>query len=172
MARFLHRLSLSVSSGGSMFFLASAWILGLLTSGMLFRDTGSGFSSLITEAAGVRASFGVLMVHMLLPLLLSAAVVAFLDCRLLYPLGFCHAWGYGYISCGILSSFSGSGWLLRWLLLFSATLCNFVIWFFWIGCFCRQRGFLSRLVFSAAAIGFIVSADCYFIAPLLRLSLV
>ena len=173
MVRFLHRLYSFVFRRHSIILLMAVWFAGLVLSISPAKQCSEVLSLLFADAAAGMLSHLSLVVNMLLPLLLSVLVMLFLPAVWLYLLVFCRALSYGFVFCGIILTFHSAGWLICCLLLFSATLSNAVLVFFWTG-YLSHRGRLSvpKLICCAAAIICVTAADYYFIAPLLRLSLV
>ena len=172
MARFLHRTHCFTRFHEERMFLALAWFSGLVLALLLFSGNAD-VLSVLTTAADSQIFFWSLLLNMMLPLLLSAFAVFFWGLHSILVLCFCKALTYGSVAVGVFNAFPSSGWLIRWMLLFSSTLCNFLNYYFWLGCFHRP-GILPwrRLLVCAALMVLAVFLDCHYVAPLLRLSLV
>lgn len=172
MARFLHRTHCFTHFEEERIFLALAWVLGLLSASFLFSGNTDVLSDLIRDAAS-RAFSWPLLLHMLIPLFASAFAVFFWGIPSLFIFCFCKALTYGFAVVGVFNAFPSSGWLIRWMFLFSSTLCNFINYYFWLGCLHRP-GIVPwrRLLACTMVTALTVFLDCHYVAPLLRLSLV
>ncbi len=169
MARFLLSIDSFTLRRYPGWYLAISWLLGLGVGGLLFRYTGSFLVSWMPLAAAGQLSILSLFLSTSLPFLLCAFGVLFHQPLILLTVCFFRAFLLAYILAGVYHSFGGSGWLIRWLLLFTPTfscvllyryarhhisgLSEFSIW-----------EFLCSLGFIAV----LVAADYLYISPFLR----
>lgn len=112
--------------------LAISWILSFL-SGMFFSSlTDPLFSSLMCRAVFVSVSIVGLVGVLFFPLFISAVAVYFRSTVLIYLIcsfrGFC----FGCCLYSALAAFGAGGWLMIWLLLFSAFAFQIVLFWFWL----------------------------------------
>ena len=173
MARFLYRIHRFADIERSRTLLALVWASGLMAPVLAFSENNDVLSVLIIEAVTSPLRAWPLLRNMLIPLLLSAFAAVFFGILPLYVFCFCKAFAYGTSVFGVFSAFASSGWLIRWLFLFSATVGNFLALFFWFGCVQHPgRVLWCRLALCAAFMLLSVFLDCHFVTPMLRLSLV
>ena len=119
MARFLHSVGSFCTRKWDKLFLALSWVTGLAVGGFVFRYSGSILVSQMPLAVRSQPSIFPLLICMLLPFLFSAYAVYIAAPRILYGICFLRAWGLGYLSCCVFAAFGNTGWLVRWLFLFS-----------------------------------------------------
>ncbi len=150
------------------FFLAFAWILGIVFGVGASYCASHSLSSLMRMTANSPVSIFGLLSAMLLPLLCSAFAV-YISCPwLLIPTAFLKAFLYTYFSFGILASYGSAGWLIRLLLIFSDTLMLPVLWLFWLrGIQWGRVDFLYRLIPAVSVVFLIGSIDYSIISPFL-----
>lgn len=172
MALFLHSSYPSAFRKCCHWFLALAWVLGLGFGTVIFRYTGSVFVSLVPLAAKSQPSIVGLLISGFLPFLFSAFAVYISAPRLLYGICIGKAFLLAYAVCGIHAAFPGSGWLIRWLLLFTDCCSAGLLYHYWQRHISGLRGFSARalaiyggLIFLAAVV------DQSYISPLLRVVL-
>ena len=169
MARFLHSFDSLTIRKADHILLAFSWLLGLGAGGLVFRDTGDSIASLMRLAAVSQMSIVGLFFNILLPFLLSAFAVYIGLPKLLLIVCFGKAFTYAFVACGIFACYDGSGWLIRWLLLFSDS-CSLVLLY---GYAMRHisgagRFSLSSFLVLMVGIGLLTGVDYTMISPFLR----
>jgi len=169
MARFFHPVFSSPFRKSECYFLAFAWVMGLVSGSFVFRYSGSDLVSQMPLAANSQPSIFGLLTSCLLPFLFSAFAVYIRATRLLCGICFMKAFLVSYVSWGVLYAFSGCGWLVRGLLLFTDIWGTVLLYHY---CHRHISGLRS---FSAGVLGLYASAlvlvsgvDQGFISPLLR----
>lgn len=174
MARFLHRFCSGLFCRVQLYMLFVFWTFGLMFGAAFVSESDMAFQELIREAAVREASVSVLLINALLPLLSSLFAGLFLNHLWVYPICFFRGVSYGFISCGVFSAFSAAGWMIRWLLLFSGTVCNVLLFLIWIGFLIGKKRnlFPLRLAPLFGVLVFTVYFDCSYVAPMLRAALV
>lgn len=168
MARFLLRISDQNQRKYPIFVLAFIWCSGIIFGVGSYLYAGDSFASLMRMAAGRNVSIVNLLISSMLPFLFSAFAV-YLHCpQLLAVLCFLKAWLFGFVSCGVLTSFGSAGWLVWLMMMFSDIFCLIPLWWYWISQFrSANRVHGTQLAGCLAAVLLIVSLDYSFISPLL-----
>ena len=149
-------------------FFAFVWVSGLILGALTSVSADISLASTMRAAlCGGMSIFGLLVV-VLLTLFLSAYAVYFSQPVLLVSVVFLKAFLFAYTGAGLLTLYPSSGWLIRYLLMFSDTLMMPLLWWFWL---CAESGervaLLHRTAFStlvACSIGCVYYA---LIAPFL-----
>lgn len=112
--------------------LACCWGLGIACGIIGYVSAGGTLFSLMRSSVyGTMSIVGLLCIS-ILPFLLSAFAVSISFPFLLYPLCFCKAFLFIFISFGVLQSYSDAGWLVRCLLLFSDNVGVPLLYCFWL----------------------------------------
>lgn len=144
MARFFrHSMPLWWRRGSSVF-LALSWLSGFFFGSLIFYITGSSFSSLMRGVIYGSVSIVGLMSVSVLPFLISAFAVYISKPSLLLIVSFGKAFLFSFVSLGIMDGFASTGWLIRWLLMFSDLISLPVLYWFW------NRHISGDIPFSAA----------------------
>lgn len=110
--------------------LAFFFLAGILCGSYFSFRTGSVSILLMRGISKGSVSIVSLLLALFLPFLLSFASCV-LDSVLLFPICFCRGFLFSYIQTGFILSFPSSGWLLRWLVLFSDGTSQAVLYLFW-----------------------------------------
>lgn len=110
--------------------LAFFFSAGILCGSYFSFRTGSVSIPLMRGIPDGSVSIVSLLLTLFLPFLLSFASCV-LDSVLLFPICFCRGFLFSYIQTGLILSFRSSGWLLRWLVLFSDGISQAVLYLFW-----------------------------------------
>ena len=119
MARFFHLDFSAIRRSGRPVLLAALWSGGLFVGYVLYIHAGVFIHSMMHSVLGEPVSIVSLLVTAVFPFFAAASAV-FLSGPLWLPiLAFVRAVCFSYCSLGICMAFGASGWLLRWLLLFS-----------------------------------------------------
>ncbi len=147
-------------------FLASAWLLGLVSGSFFSVSAGNSFLLTMRAAASSHVSIFGLLASILLPLLFSAFAVYISQPWLLVPIAFGKAFFFSYLALAVLSAFGSAGWLIRWLLMFSDSLSLPVLWWYWLRAVSGRRKFADTAAAFLAAL-VIGSVDFYMISPVL-----
>ncbi len=164
---FFHSGFRNISRRDTPFFLAFAWITGLLFGVITSLSAGAHLASLMRMTAYSPVSIVGLLSAMLLPLLCSAFAV-YISCpRLLSPIAFVKAFFYAYFCFGVFAGFGSAGGLIRLLLIFSDTAMLPVLWLYWLRSTGSPGQFLYRTVPAIAAAVLIGSIDYSVISPFL-----
>ena len=112
--------------------LAIFWIFGLLAGSLTSRNADTMLApTMLSAVSGSLSIFGLLTV-ILLPLLLTATAVFISRPGFLYPVVFLKAFLMAFTGVGLLLTLGSSGWLLRFLLMFSDMLILPPLWFLWL----------------------------------------
>lgn len=169
MARFLHSIHSFAVRRKQRVFLAFSWFLGLGAGGVIFRLSGEHISSLMPLAAASQLSIVSLFLWISLPFLLTAYAVYVSKPCILPVICFFRAFLYGYMLCGVFYAFGDSGWLIRWLLLFTDTCSCTLLYGFAAWHVSGLRGFsFRRLCICECLIGLLIFLDFSFVSPFLR----
>lgn len=166
MARFFRRYFHGILRKGNTIFLAvcflSGFLIGVLYAFVIETDLPL-MHSVFACSVSIVCSLGIL----LFPFLLSVVIIYFFDSSLLYLLCFSKALVFAFVSVRIIVSFSGGGWLLRILFMFSDIFTMPVLYFLW------QRHLSEKTTLQmvdAIALFLLIIAiiflDRYFIFPL------
>ena len=148
--------------------LALSWNLGFLSGLLIAVNGNSAFFSLMRAAASCRVSIVGLWIVTLLPFLLSVIAIYFSRPYLIPVISFIHAFTFGYCVCGIAVAFGSAGWLVRWLMLFSAGCSSPIIYWFWLRHISgTAKSLWTDFALCAVVILFITSLDYRIISPFL-----
>ena len=150
--------------------LAMFWICGILFGASVFLFAGHHLFPLMRGIVSGSVSIVSLLCVTTLPFLFSACSVYVSKPALIFPVCFLKAVGFSYISAGILISYGSSGWLIRWLSMFSNFISLPLLFFFWQRHIGREHNisFLEVFVVLSVLI-FIVSIDYCCISPFLAM---
>lgn len=172
MARFMHTIESFTLRRGSCLVLAIFWTLGLGAGGLVFRYAGESIVSMMPLAASGQSSIVSLFLRASLPFLICAAAAFFQKPRLVPVVCFAHSFLYGYMVSAVFSAFGESGWLLRWLLLFTTTFSSGLLYGYARRHVTGIRPFSPReLMVFEFLLAALVFLDHYHVMPLLRLLL-
>ncbi len=148
--------------------LACCWSLGIACGIIGYASAESTLFSLMRSSVYGTVSIVGLLCISILPFLLSAFAVSISFPSLLYPLCFCKAFLFVFISFGVLRSYSDAGWLVRCLLLFSDNVGIPLLYCFWLrhlpGC---QKSSLAESVLFLAFFLVLGCIDYRIISPFL-----
>ena len=168
-AHFLHLIESFTFRRHPRGFLAFSWLLGLGVGGLVFRYAGESIASMMLLAAAGQLSIVSLFLCTSLPFLLCATLVHMDKPGLLLPVCFCRAFLYAYALCGVFAAFDGFGWLVRWLLLFSATFGSALLYAFAQRHISGLRSVsLGELAFWEICLAVLAAVDYFYISPFLR----
>ena len=112
--------------------LALAWICGLILGSLLSVSADTLLAPVMHAVVYDGMSISGLLTVILLPLFLSAYAVYFSQSVVLILLAFLKAFLFSYTAAAILITYSVSGWLLLFLLLFSDLLMLPILWSLWL----------------------------------------
>lgn len=169
MARFLHHIDSLTFRKYSRWLLAFSWLLGLGAGGLCFRYAGDSAVSVMLLAPEAQLSIVSLFLCTLLPFLFSAFAVYLRRPRLLILICFCRAFLYAYVLCALFSAFPASGWLLRWLLLFTDSCAAALLFGFCLHHISGYYGFSATgFGLCTVCIGLAAGLDYAVISPFLR----
>ena len=143
-----------------------AWCIGLIAGSLFATYTTTIHNSLTQMLSNSHLSVLGFVALQIFPFLLSAFLLRMFDYKAIIPLIICKAFSFGFCACFFIAHFDYSGWLLRWLFLFSDSVSSvFLIWF-WIRCvngyMKRRQNDLMLCIIFVLIIGFI---DSYYISP-------
>ena len=113
-------------------FLAFCWCGGLICGILAYSTAGVSFAPMMRGAAFGAVSIAGLLGITTLPFLISAFAVSFSMAWLLFPVCFCKAFAFSFVSMGVLQAFGSAGWLVRLLLLFSDCTGMPLLYGFWL----------------------------------------
>ena len=149
-------------------FLALSWHFGLLCGVLITDKCDPDLLSLMRSAVLSRVSIVGLLAVTFLPFLLSAFAVIFSSPWLMIPISFLKAFSFGYCASAVSTSFGSAGWLVRWLLLFSACCSVPVLYWFWLRHISgSQKSLWMDLVLCAVIVLLIGCLDYRVISPFL-----
>ena len=114
--------------------LITLWLLGLFCGIWVGLQTGDHFLSRMHSLPHGAVSIVSLFCTVLFPFLIVISAAAFDVRGLIFPVAFLKAFGFSYISAGILWAFPAGGWLVRFLMMFSATLTCPALFFIMYHC--------------------------------------
>lgn len=165
----LHSLEFRTFRKLPVFLLALFWSLGLVCGDFLFRFFGSNLASQMPLAAVCQPSIFGLLISFLLPFLFSVFAVYISAPKLFFLIAFIKASLFAFVSAAVYSAFEGTGWLIRFLLLFTDITGVMLLYHYW------QRHISGLRSFSALSfVGYLIPgfsavlADYYYISPLLQ----
>ena len=148
--------------------LAFCWMAGLVSGSRAFLSAGDTLDSVMRGALIGSVSIVGLLCAALFPFLLSAFAVFISEPWLLLPVSFGDAFVFSFVSLGVTQCAGSAGWLIRWLLVFSASLLSPLLYLYWLRHLPGGRRFDSLeaacILCICALIG---SADFRLISPLL-----
>ena len=148
--------------------LFTCWFAGLIL-GIVYTYCTQPFASLMRSAVSGSVSIVGLGAVLFLPYLLTVSTVCFFRSVCLIPIAFCKAFFYATCATGVALSFGGSGWLIRWLLLFSDTASLPVLYWMWLRSLEEHRNPRNQAFWvSAGALAIIGVTDYMVIAPFLN----
>lgn len=115
--------------------LSLSWLAGILI-GCFFASFGhEPYDDLIFLAVQDRVSFLGILCTLLLPVMLSAAMIYLSIQPLILFISFFYAFLYSFSSSLVVRYFADAGWLVKNLLLGSRCAMSIVLIWFWIRCF-------------------------------------
>ena len=148
--------------------LAFAWVGGLLLGAVVSASADNLLASTMRAALSGSMSIMGPVAVVLLPLFLSAYAVYFSQPAMLVSMVFLKAFLFAYTGAGLLILYPVSGWLLRWLLMFSDMMSLPILWFLWVSGNFKSRAELPcRVVICAVASVVICCVDLFLVAPFL-----
>jgi hypothetical protein len=146
--------------------LASCWCLGLLLGIMAAASAGEDLASKMRSAASQTVSIVPFLAYV--PFLLSAIVIHFRQPWLILLCCMMKAFLFGYCAFAVTLGFGQSGWLVRFLFLFSDVASIPIMYLYWLRCLkenCAKRYWFSCCCL--AAIFVVGLIDYCWIAPFL-----
>lgn len=168
MARFLHRCFCYLRRNGNVAFLAVCFFAGF-SLGIRMSHEVEFSDSLMRGSVSSTVSILRLLSVLLLPFLFSALAVYFARPRLLYGIAFLKAFVFAFVSAGIASCFGSAGWLARWLIMFSDSLCLPLLWLYWLRHIPGRSGVQGAdLMITVSGMALIGLFDTVLIMPLLQ----
>ncbi len=141
------------------------WVLGLLLGAYAAASSHSAYTYLITEAARTRiASYLAFLFVVFSPWVLSIQLYRMLSKLPFMLIVLFKAFTFSFSTYAILTTFSSAGWLVRYLILFSANVSTLAFLWFWIR---YLTGSMTRrlLTVTAFVIFIAVSVDFWIISP-------
>ena len=148
--------------------LVICWFAGLI-SGIAYSHCMQPFASLMRGAASGAVSIVGLGAVLFLPYLLTVSAVLFSRSGFLFLIAFSKAFSYAVCATWVEFVFQNSGWMIRFLLLFSASTSLPVLLWLWFHCIGGTKNTCNNAFYIAAgyllAIGII---DYAIIAPFLN----
>ena len=169
MARFLHPdLSVSLRKWGNLV-LALSFISGIFFGVFSFRIAGYSLHSLMNRAVRCPVSIVSLLIPFGVPFLFSALAVYLCIPGVLPAICFGKVFMLSFVSCAVLDTFQGSGWLIHSLFLFSDLCYLILLYLYWMRHIsgCGKFSKVEVLCFLSVAIMF-SWIDFYVIYPFFR----
>lgn len=149
-------------------FLAFCWTAGLLSGASVYLAAGDSLNSLMRGAISRPVSIVSLLCVTMFPFLLSAFAVYISEPWLLLPVSFGDAFVLSFVSLGVTQCGGSAGWLVRWLLVFSASLASLLKYLYWLRHLSGQRRFSSlEAAYVLCLCALIGSVDFRLVSPLL-----
>lgn len=148
----------------STYMLAFFFSAGLICGTYFFFRTDSIVISLMRVIPDGSVSIISLYLILFLPFLVSL-VSCILDSVLVFPICFCRAFLFSYIHSGFVLCFPSTGWLMRWLVLFSDGMGLAVLYLFWQRQLRNRKDGISLLCLTASVLLLIGLFDFYIILP-------
>ena len=167
MVRFFHNIFLHQQRRVTAIILAFAFYAGILAGAFFALLTDTSYFLMMRTAANYRVSIAVLLPSAVLPLLFSAFAVYISQSWLLIPIAFLKAFLFGFLSFGLITLNSDSGWLLRFMVMFTDCLATPVLFWFWIRCCDAKQFFTATLCAAFLLITGISLLDYQYISPFL-----
>ena len=119
-------------------------------------------------AVGRPVSIVGLLCVTIFPFLFSAFAVYISEPWLLLPVSFGDAFVLSFVSLGVMQCYGSAGWLVRWLLTFSASLAAPLLYLYWLRHLTGRRRFSSLEAACVLCLyALIGSVDFRLISPLL-----
>jgi hypothetical protein len=169
MARFFHSICTYAVSKSDKFLLALSWAAGFCSGCLIFRYAGSDLVTQMPLAVNCQPSIFGLLTSVLLPFLFSAFAVYISVPKLLCVVSFLKACLFAYMSSAVYTAFSGAGWLVRWLFLFTDICGTVLLYHYWHRHITGVRAFSRGTFFIYQTVLFlVVFLDVRFVSPLLR----
>ena len=168
MAQHFHRNKPAWWRKYSFLFLAFCWIAGLLSGASVYLAAGDSLNSLMRSAVMRPVSIVSLLCVTMFPFLISAFAVYISEPWLLLIVSFGDAFVLSFVSLGVVQCSGSAGWLVRWLLVFSASLASPLMYLYWLRHLTGRRRFdgleAACVLCLCALIG---SVDFRLVSPLL-----
>lgn len=132
MTRYLCRFFRGDSILGSRMVLACSWVCGLVCglSSAFFRQTS--FISVMRGLSFRTVSIVGVICVFLLPFLISAIAVSISKLWLIYPVCFCKAYLFMWVSWGILMAYPENAWGIRLVIMFADCCLTPLLYGFWL----------------------------------------
>ena len=148
--------------------LAFFWCFGLVTGAAFAASAHISSFPLMRTALMSCVSISGAVAVLLLPLLFSAFAVYISKIRLLIPIAFLKAFFFSYLGTAVMRSFPSSGWMLRFLLLFSDCLAAPLLILLWLRLSrSSPRTCAVSIPAAAIALSLIGCLDFYIVSPFL-----
>ena len=112
--------------------LASFWCAGLLLGILAAASAGQDFATKMRSAASQPVSTVPFLVYA--PFLLSAIAIHLRQPWFILPCCFIKAFIFGFCAFAVTLAFGQSGWLVRFLFMFSDSMSVPVMYFYWLRC--------------------------------------
>ena len=132
MAQHFHRNKPAWWRKYSFLFLAFCWIAGLLSGASVYLAAEDSLNSLMRSAVMRPVSIVSLLCVTMFPFLISAFAVYISEPWLLLIVSFGDAFVLSFVSLGVVQCSGSAGWLVRWLLVFSASLASPLKYLYWL----------------------------------------
>lgn len=148
-------------------FLCLFWIAGLPIGYLFVGQLSETYYSLMRMAVKTPVSIVGLMTVIFLPLLLSVVALAFSKPLLFVPLAFLKSFLYSFTVSAVMFVFNDAGWLVAGLLLFSESLMNVLLLWFWFRNLHRNHTFFKDVMISTFIAAAVFVIDFYAVSPFL-----
>ena len=168
MAGFFHLDFSSVWRRYCRLLLALAWVSGLVLGLICCLQAGDSVVSVMRSLPARPVSIVSMLFTAILPFLITAAAVFLCGPFWLPWLAFARAFCFSYGCLGVCVSFGSSGWLLRWLLLFSRFAAAPCCYWYLVHSVSGEAPFrISVLFFLLCLVLLFGCLDCCIISPFL-----
>lgn len=164
---FFQSFSLSLRKYGK-WFLAICWFIGMLFGIGAGRNASDFLIPTMRSAAVATVSIPGLLVASALPFLLSAYAVSISEPWLLLIISAYKAFGFSFCAFAVSLTFGQSGWLVRFLFLFSDHCLIPVLYLYWLRHISGERTFSFWEAVAVTAVAVLIGCiDYYLISPFL-----
>ena len=167
MVRFFRCIFLQPQRRVTAIILAFVFSVGILAGAFIAQLTDTSYFLMMRTASDYRVSIVALLPSAALPLLFSAFAVYISQTWLLIPIAFLKAFLFGFLSFGLITLNPDSGWLLRFLVMFTDCLSIPVLFWFWIRCYDAKNFFTTTIIAAFLLITGISLLDYQYISPFL-----
>lgn len=146
--------------------LAFMWLSGLICGSLFAIKHDQSLESLMHAAFSGSVSIVGMLIVVFWPYLFSAFAVFYSVPKLVFLFAFTETFSFGYCIWGVCTVYGEAGWLVRWLLFFTACCSSPMLYWFLQRCICAGKQHIFRdLLICCMVLVVIVSLDYCVISP-------